>query len=288
MKKRKHILGLDLGTTSIGFSHIIEDEDREKSTIEEIGVRIIPLSVDELSNFERGKTISTNADRTLKHGARINLDRYQLRRKQLIELSLQAGLITSSTILAEDGKNTTHSTWQLRAKAAVECIEKDELVRVFLAINKKRGYKSSRKVKNKDDGQIIDGMDIAKRLYDENLTPGQLVLQLLKEKKKQLPDFYHSDLQREFDLIWNFQKEFYPDILTNDLYKALQGKNKTDSSSIFYNYYHFNTAENRGTKEQMRLQAYRWRVDALSKKLSKEEVAYVLYNRQNEMYQKSK
>lgn len=182
MKKRKHILGLDLGTTSIGFSHIIEDEDREKSTIEEIGVRIIPLSVDELSNFERGKTISTNADRTLKHGARINLDRYQLRRKQLIELSLQAGLITSSTILAEDGKNTTHSTWQLRAKAAVERIEKDELVRVFLAINKKRGYKSSRKVKNKDDGQIIDGMDIAKRLYDENLTPGQLVLQLLKEK----------------------------------------------------------------------------------------------------------
>ena len=283
----RHILGLDLGITSTGFCHIIEDENKKNSTIEEIGVRIIQLdnfvstktgedSKDPSKDFSAGKGISSNAGRTQKRRARINLDRYQLRRKQLIELSLQAGLITSSTILAEDGKNTTHSTWQLRAKAAVERIEKDELVRVFLAINKKRGYKSSRKVKNKDDGQIIDGMDIAKRLYDENLTPGQLVLQLLKEKKKQLPDFYHSDLQREFDLIWNFQKEFYPDILTSDFCKALQGKNKTDSSSIFYNYYHFNTAENRGTKEQMRLQAYRWRVDTLSKKLSKEEVAYVL------------
>ena len=141
----KNILGLDLGTTSIGFAHIVEDENKEKSEIKELGVRIVSLTTDEQSDFEKGKSISTNANRTLKHGARLNLDRYQQRRKYLIDLLQKANLITPSSILAENGKNTTHSTWQLRAKAVTERIEKEEFARVLLAINKKRGYKSSRK-----------------------------------------------------------------------------------------------------------------------------------------------
>ena len=40
----------------------------------------------EQTNFEKGKPISTNADRTLKRSARRNLDRYQLRRENLIEV----------------------------------------------------------------------------------------------------------------------------------------------------------------------------------------------------------
>src|SRR5690606_2250925 len=154
------------------------------------------------------------ADRTLKRGMRRNLDRYQLRREHLIDALKKANIITAESKLAEDGKNTTHETWRLRAKAAVEKIEKDELARVLLAINKKRGYKSSRKAKNEDEGQVIDGMAIAKRLYEENITPGQFVFQRLMEGKKSIPDFYRSDLQAEFDKVWNFQKQFYPDILT--------------------------------------------------------------------------
>ncbi|MEZ4916210.1 MAG: hypothetical protein R2836_04415 [Chitinophagales bacterium] len=45
-------------------------------------------------------------------------------------------------------------------------------------------------------------------MYDENITPGQLVYQILKDGKKYNPDFYRSDLQAEFDAIWNFQKNF--------------------------------------------------------------------------------
>ena len=58
-------------------------------------------------------------------------------------------------------------------------MKKEELARVLLAINKKRGYKSSRKAKNDDEGQTIDGMAVAMRLYEESLSPGQLVFQLL-------------------------------------------------------------------------------------------------------------
>lgn len=51
----KNVLGLDLGTTSIGFAHVIEAETPEQSSIERVGVRVIPLTTDEQTNFEKGK-----------------------------------------------------------------------------------------------------------------------------------------------------------------------------------------------------------------------------------------
>src|SRR5690554_6623431 len=106
MNKSKtiNILGLDLGVTSIGFAHVIESEDKNKSEIKQIGVRINSLSVDEETNFKRGKPFSINAERTLKRGARRNLNRYQDRRKNLIDVLTKSGFITSESKLAEDGK----------------------------------------------------------------------------------------------------------------------------------------------------------------------------------------
>lgn len=73
---------------------------------------------------------------------------------------------------------------------------------------------------------MIDGMDIARKLYDANLTPGELCLQLLSAGKKVLPDFYRSDLQNELDRIWEKQKEYYPGILTAALKEELRGKKR--------------------------------------------------------------
>jgi CRISPR-associated endonuclease Csn1 len=286
----KNIIGLDLGTTSIGFAHVIEGERAEESCIERIGVRVNPLTTDEQTNFEKGKPVSVNADRTLKRGMRRNLDRYQLRRENLIDALINVNVITKETKLAEDGKDTTHETWSLRAKSVTEKIEKEELARVFLAINKKRGYKSSRKAKNEDEGQAIDGMAVAKRLYEEKLTPGQLVYQLFGEGKKYVPDFYRSDLQAEFDIVWNCQKQFYPEIFTDEFYKELQGKGQRATSALFWVKYKFNIAEikdlddnlkNEKTvklnlRDKKKLQAYYWRSKAVTEKLEKEQFAYVL------------
>lgn len=194
----KKILGLDLGTNSIGWAVVNEAETtNEQSSIIRLGVRVNPLTTDEINNFEKGKSITTNADRTLKRSMRRNLQRYKLRRKNLIELLKQHGFITDETILSENGNRTTFETYRLRAKAATEEISLQEFARVLLMINKKRGYKSSRKVKSTDEGQAIDSIDVAKKLYDDNLTPGQYALQLLERKQKNLPDFYRSDLQNE-------------------------------------------------------------------------------------------
>jgi len=286
----KRILGLDLGTTSIGWAYVLEGETQAETEIKQIGVRVNPLTVDEQTNFEKGKPLSTNADRTLKRGARRNLDRYQLRRENLIDVLTKGNIINTATKLNEDGKQTTFQTWELRAKAAKERIELDEFARVLLAINKKRGYKSSRKAKNEEEGQAIDGMGIAKKLYEENLTPGQYVFHSMLSGKKAISDFYRSDLQNEFDKVWNFQKQFYPEILTDEFYKELKGKGQKATSAIFWTKYKFNTADIKGLEDklknvntikfdartQKKLQAYKWRNDAISEQLDKEQVAYVL------------
>lgn len=283
----KHILGLDLGTTSIGFAHIIEGNSPEQSSIKKIGVRVNPLTTDEQTNFEKGKPVSVNADRTLKRGARRNLDRYQDRRKNLIDTLLKANIISNETILAENGKNTTHSTYFFRAKSAVENIEKEELARVFLAINKKRGYKSSRKAKNEDEGQIIDGMAVAKRLYEENLTPGQLSYQLLKEGKKKMPDFYRSDLQTEFDNIWGFQKQFYAELFTDALKEELKSKGKVATWAVLKTPLNLVGIKRNLKREELKLENYKLRNDALTKQLSLELIAIVLQEINGQIYNSS-
>lgn len=272
----KRILGLDLGTTSIGWALVNEAESsNEQSSIIKLGVRVNPLSVDkELSNFEKGKGITINSDRTAKRSARRNLQRFKLRREQLVKTLKENGFINTNTLLCEDGNHSTFKTYHSRAKAATEKVSLEELARIFLMINKKRGYKSSRKAKSTDEGFIIDGMDIAKTLYDKDITPGQYILSSPKHIKITNQDFYKSDLEKEFSKVWDFQKEFYPEYLTEDFKRKLIGKSNRSSTQLFYAVYKLDTAENKGKDKKQ--QALKWRVDALSKQLPIEEVAFVL------------
>lgn len=271
----KKILGLDLGTTSIGWALVNESEkEGEQSSIIKMGVRVNPLTVDEQQNFEKGKSITTNADRTLKRSARRNLQRYKLRRENLISCLKDAGIITNESILHETGNNTTFLTYRNRAKAATEEVSLEDFARILLMINKKRGYKSSRKAQNDEEGQFIDGMEIAKELYDNNLTPGQYVLNQLRSGKKYIPDFYRSDLRDEYEKVWNFQNTFYPEILTDELKNQLEGKTKTVTQKTFYAIHKITTADNKG--KDKRLQQYKWRAEALERKLTEEELAYVI------------
>ncbi len=280
----KKILGLDLGTTSIGWALVNEAENpNEKSLVINLGVRVNPLTVDELSNFEKGKSITTNADRTLKRSMRRNLQRYKLRRANLISILKEFGIINNDTLLTEDGENTTHQTYKLRAEAVTQRISLEEFARVLLMINKKRGYKSSRKAKNQEEGKLIDGMEIAKILYEENLTPGQYSYKQLKNGKHYIPDYYRSDLLQEFGKVWNFQKETMPEILTESFRKEIEGKPKRFTSIAFYKKYGFNTAELKGTRDEKKLKAYQLRNDAVTQPLSKEEVAFVLTEINNDI-----
>ncbi|MFP3598552.1 type II CRISPR RNA-guided endonuclease Cas9 [Chryseobacterium sp. SIMBA_029] len=272
----KNILGLDLGVSSIGWAVVQEDsKNPENNKIIKLGVRVNPLTVDEQLNFEKGKPITTNAGRTLARGARRNLQRFKLRRYNLIEVLKKNNILKETDLLTEIGKNSTFQTQEMRAISAKKKIELSEFARVLLLINKKRGYKSSRKSKNEEEGQIIDGMAVAKKLSEENLTPGEYSYKILQEGKKQLPDFYRSDLQSEFEKVWNFQKQFYPEIINNDLYKELQGKNKNATWAILKEPFSLVGIKQIGTMQEKKIEKYLWRSEAVKKQLDFESLALV-------------
>lgn len=279
----KKILGLDLGTTSIGWALVEESKNKEESRIIKLGVRVNPLTVDEKINFEGGKPITTNADRTLKRGARRNLDRYQLRRDFLIRELKTQNFIGVETPLTEIGKDTTHQTLSLRSVAAREKVTLENLSKILLAINKKRGYKSSRKSKDENDGVAIDGMAVAKILYDNKLTPGQYAFNLLTQDKKHIPDFYPSDLKAEFDAIWMKQKEFHPEVLTLLLYQNLQGKNKGQTWTICSKPFQIEGIKLDGNRNEQKIKRYELRKEGLFQKLDLEHLAIVLQEINNDI-----
>ncbi len=273
----KKILGLDLGTTSIGWALVNEAENKEeKSSIIKIGVRVIPLSTDEETDFQKGKAVSINADRTLKRGARRSLDRYQLRRDALINILKKNNIISDNTILSEEGKLTTFDTYEQRAKAPREKIAKDDLAKTLLMINKKRGYKSSRKAKSDDEGTAIDGMEVAKLIYDNDLTPGEYVYNLFANGKKHIPDFYRSDLQNELDKIWSFQKQFNVGVLTDILKEEIRSKNKTQTWAILKDPFSIIGVKRETKGVEQKKENYLWRTKALSEELNLEELAIVI------------
>ena len=274
----KKILGLDLGTNSIGWALVNEAEnENEKSSIIMLGVRVNPLTVDEQKNFEKGKSITTNADRTMKRGKRRNLQRYKLRRENLIEILKENGFITDEPILSENGNYTTFETYRLRAKAVTEEITLEQFARVLLMINKKRGYKSNRKAKGaEEEGALIDGMEVAKLLYEKDLTPGQYCLQLMEQGKKQLPEFYRSDLQEEFNRIWAKQQEFYSEILTDKLKENLREKSEKATWTICKEPFNIVGIPRTTKGEELKKENFAWRTKALSEKLDLESLAVVL------------
>ncbi|NQX97597.1 MAG: type II CRISPR RNA-guided endonuclease Cas9, partial [Flavobacteriales bacterium] len=291
----KKILGLDLGTTSIGWALVNETENsKEASSIIKTGVRIIQMdnfvststgkeSKDPLKDFISGNGISPNAGRTLKRGARRSLQRYKLRRIELIKLLKEHNLITGNSILVEEGKDSTHSLWDLRAKAALEKVGLSDFARILLAINKKRGYKSNRKAKGDDEGVAIDGMDVANILYEKQITPGEYVLDLLNHDKKNIPDFYRSDLQDEFDEIWVFQQQFYPDVLKKELKEELKDKKKGHTYKICEAPFEL-VGVKRDTKgKELKLENYKWRVDGLNQQITLEQLVVVLQEINNQL-----
>ena len=284
----KRILGLDLGTSSIGWALVNEGESaNEQSSIVKLGVRIIEY--DTFTNregqeiqgnpadyFSAGKSVSPNAARTKARSMRRNLQRYKQRRNTLIATLKEHNIINDSSLLYESGHNSTYQTLALRAKSATEEISLSEFARVLININKKRGYKSSRKVKSGEDGTLVDGIAIAKQLYEEDLTPGQFVFRRLNQDKFNIPDFYRSDLVLEFDRIWEHQRSYYPSILTDDLKNSLYDKNKSQTWAICREPFGIVGMKRTLKGRDLLKENYRFRNDALSSKLSLEELAIVL------------
>jgi len=108
----KKILGLDIGTNSIGWAFIetnaYENPETLTGKIYQLGSRIIPMDGDAMSKFESGNPESKAAGRRQARSARRLNQRYKLRRTRLIEALKIVGWIPKD--FPRDFKNlSSHS-----------------------------------------------------------------------------------------------------------------------------------------------------------------------------------
>ena len=79
----KRILGLDLGSNSIGWALVQQDFENKQGQIMAAGSRIIPMDQGVLGDFEKGNTVSQTAERTTYRSTRRLRERHLLRRERL-------------------------------------------------------------------------------------------------------------------------------------------------------------------------------------------------------------
>ncbi len=89
----KTILGLDLGTNSIGWALTQQDFENRTGKILGAGCRIIPMSQDILGEFGKGNSVSQTAERTSYRGVRRLRERHLLRRERLHRILNIAGFL---------------------------------------------------------------------------------------------------------------------------------------------------------------------------------------------------
>ncbi len=94
---QRNILGLDLGTNSIGWAVIRASEHESAGyVLEKIvckGSRIIPMDAAMLGDFDKGNTISQTADRTKSRSVRRLYERANLRRDRLLRVLSLLGFL---------------------------------------------------------------------------------------------------------------------------------------------------------------------------------------------------
>ena len=115
----KKIVGLDLGTNSIGWAVVNAKEttrENESSFLKPVGIsangsRIIPMSADILGEFDKGNSVSQTADRTGYRGARRLHERNLLRRERLLRVLDLMGFLPEhfSNQIDRYGKFINHS-----------------------------------------------------------------------------------------------------------------------------------------------------------------------------------
>lgn len=219
----RKILGLDLGSTSIGFALIEEIEGKRK--IVTMGSRIIPLNIDDKNQFSQGQAISKNKDRTTQRTTRKGLDRYQQRRlklgKELRKLNMYPEL--------ELWKLPSLELFGLRDKAVKQQISLLEFGRILMHLNQKRGYKSMAKEENADDKKATEYVKEVKGRHElikeAGITIGQYFYQGIsadiryKVKNQVFPREAYIE---EFETIWKKQTRYYPEILTDEARQIIQ------------------------------------------------------------------
>lgn len=230
------VLGLDLGVGSVGWCLIEVDNKYNPIEILGMGSRILSLTPDESSNFDRGNGESICAQRTSRRTARKMLCRYKMRRRLLRSQLALLGMLDSANSL---NSLSPLELWKLRSEAATPGVRLTlpEIGRVLLHINQKRGYKHAKT--DVADAKQTEFVQCVNRNYAEIRAEGKTYGQHFYERlvatvastkhgakvatfRIRENVFPRNAYEEEFDTIMRVQSEFYPEVLTREVISRLR------------------------------------------------------------------
>jgi CRISPR-associated endonuclease Csn1 len=215
MYKKDFRLGIDMGSTSLGWCMLELNEHNEPCNVIKMGVRIF-------SDGRKAKNLEPlSVTRRSYRSQRRNLDRYLYRIRNLVQFFMEEGFLPIEKEVRD--KFFTIDPYEIRVKALDEKIELPELARAIIHLAKRRGYKSNRKT-DKDDKDNKDKKNSYTEAINnlkENLeatqarTLGEYLWQKnvdLPEKKQHFkkPLKFRYDKKETDDEIMLVQKKFHP------------------------------------------------------------------------------
>lgn len=217
------ILGLDLGTSSIGWA-LIEDKDSLPQRIVAAGVRIFPEGMDRTKGEK-----SLNQDRRDARSLRRQGYRRARRKQKLLNALVDISLLPANQ--KERDQLFSHTNpYALRTKALDHELEAYELGRALYHLGQRRGYLSNRKTGTEKDGAVAAGIgEIDKAMQEGNFRTLGEFLNNLDPHANRRRDRYTSRQMylNEFEAIWRTQEQYHP--------KALNIANKVRiRDAIFY------------------------------------------------------
>ncbi len=138
----KTILGLDLGSNSIGWALLTADDNGQPWGICDAGVRIFPKAVEEKTPTPK------NVKRRTMRLARRTIQRRARRKMKLSNYLISLGLLPKELLESSQPEgilNSLGDPYALREKALDNSLTANELGRVLLHLVQRRGFLSNRK-----------------------------------------------------------------------------------------------------------------------------------------------
>lgn len=130
----KYKLGLDLGSTSLGWAVVLMGDANNLVQLVDMGVRIFPDGRDAQSHTP------INVERRMARGMRRRVDRVKIRKKRTLQLINRYGLDFDINV-----DDALLNPYELRVRALSEKLSPSELGRVMFHFALRRGFKSNRK-----------------------------------------------------------------------------------------------------------------------------------------------
>ena len=240
---KKYSLGLDIGTTSIGWAMLDLDKDR----IHDLGVRIFERPEDPQNGDSLAKP------RRDARSARRRLKRRRQRLNHLKQFFIDQKILTKDQVegvLDYRSDFNKLNVYELRARALIEELSPEELLKVLYLIAKRRGFKSNRKVveeSDKEGGRVTSALKTNEKfLADNNYTTVGEALNRDKKfasyKRNKRDDYTNSfardDFLCELEAIIKTQRNYalknVPEPAINELIYGIDDGQVTNVSAIMY------------------------------------------------------